>query len=429
MSTTLDRTHTALAGIEFDPEVLPALADLRSRALSHHLAAGIPTTKDEEWKYTSLRELGELYFLQGGARPLAGADVDALALGDMPQVRVVFVNGLFNGELSSPLDGVDGLQIRLLSQDSSADGLGALVKTENFPFAALNTATFRDGIAIRITKNAKIDLPIHVVFLAAADPNNAVSYSAPRLVVHAETGSQAELIETYASVGGTSTMSNAVAEVFVAENASLEHIKIQRESTESYHFSTTEVRQERDSSFNHYSVTLGGKLTRNDLNVFLNGSNLHSRMDGIVVIDGAQHADNHTRLDHAFPHCDSFEVYKHVLDGQSTAVFNGKIYVHQDAQKTDAKQTNNTLLLSPQATINSKPQLEIFADDVKCTHGATVGQLDTDPMFYLRSRGIPETQARAMLVYAFAAEVLEKISNRDLVARLEALLDEKLGNL
>jgi Fe-S cluster assembly protein SufD len=411
------------------------LRELRENAFAQHLALGIPTTKDEEFKYTSLRGLTEsAYYIQAGPAQISGEDLAQFSYGDLDQIRIVFVNGFFSEELTTSLQGFEGVEIRTLDcaldnrQEVVETYLGKLAKTDESTFAALNTATFTGGVYVHLARNARVDKPIHFLNITAADPNGAVSYTAPRTLIIAEEGAEASFIETYATVGKGKTFSNAVTEVYVAPNANIEHVKVQQESLDAYHIATCEVKQERDSTYRHYNVTYGGRLTRNDINVFLNGSNLHTRMDGIVVIDGEQLADNHTRLDHAFPHCDSFEVYKHVLGGHSTGVFNGKIFVHQDAQKTDAKQTNNTILLSERATINSKPQLEIFADDVKCTHGATVGQLDKDPMFYLQSRGIPRDKAEAMLVYAFAADILERIENRQLVDRLEAMLYEKLGS-
>jgi len=429
-STMIEKTDSALKGVQFDAEIFPSLASLRARAFAAHCELGLPTTKDEEWKYTSLREIAETYFVHGGPKPIQNSDFATVAFEGLDQIQLVFVNGIFSAEMSSPLDGIEGLAIQPLCTalaDQPDARFGSLIKLEEFTFAALNTATFRCGAQIVFAKNAVIKPVVHVVHVGVPDHNETASYHAARNFIVSEEGSQATILESYVTAGNGPVLCNSVTEVFVASNAHLQHVKVQCASASSYHFSTAEVKQEADSSYNNYNVLFGGKLSRNDLNVFLNGSNLHSRMDGVVVLTGEQHADNHTKLDHAFAHCDSFEVYKHILDEHSTAVFNGKIYVHQDAQKTDAKQTNQTLLLSPQATINSKPQLEIFADDVKCTHGATVGYLDELPLFYLRSRGLPLKQAEAMMVYAFAAEVLEKITAPTLVAGLEELLFQKLG--
>lgn len=410
------------------PEVRASGFDtLRSRAKEAYTTLGVPTTKSEEWKYTSLRNLqGTRFGLGTGVHPTPD-HLAEFGYGGLDAIRVVLVDGRLSEDLSDLSHGVHGLKIESLcsASNGASDRVGSLVRLDEFALGALNTATFLDGVLIHLAKGAVVEKPIHLLHFTSTSDSEP-TYAAPRAVVVAESGSEAFLLETYATLGNGSSFSNAVTEVFVAENAHLEHVKVQRESLKSTHVSLTQVKQERDSSYNAFSITYGGALTRNDFNVYLNGSNLHSRMDGVVVLEGEQHCDNHTRLDHAQPYCDSFEVYKHVLNGRSTAVFNGKIFVHQDAQKTDAKQTNQALLLSPEATINSKPQLEIFADDVKCTHGATVGQIDEEPLFYLRSRGIPLAEARAMLVYAFAAEVLEKITNEQVREQLEALLYAKL---
>lgn len=429
MTSTPETTDLCLSGLNVETEAFPELAPLRAKAAASHAHRGIPTTSDEEWKYTSLRALTESYFLLGSNKPVNPETIKRLSFEGLDQTLLVFVNGRFNAEASTDFDNDPACEIAIFSDgipDWAALRIGSLVKNEESTFAALNTATFVDGVAIRFRANQQTQRPIHILNIAAEDPNDATSYSAPRMVVVAESGSQGTIVESNASTNIGPTFANPVAEIFVASNAHLEHVKLQRENEQATQIATTEVKQEADSTYLNFTITIGGKLIRNDLNVFLNGSNLHSRMDGVVLLNGQEHADNHTRLDHAFPHCDSFEVYKHVLSGKSTAVFNGKIYVHQDAQKTDAKQTNQTLLLSPEATMNAKPQLEIFADDVKCTHGATIGHLDVQPLFYLQARGIPKSQAEAMLVYAFAAEVVEKISNRDLVERIEALVHAKL---
>lgn len=403
------------------------LLDRRRSALSSHHAQGIPTVKHEEWKYTSLRGWSEVAF---NAPVRVTVDSDAIAPylhGLEDAIRLVFVNGFFDQGLST-LDSVAGLEVSTLADADPAvleKHLGAYAKVEEFTFVALNTAAFASGTFVRVRRNAVIERPIHIVHLTVASDSPQASY--PRTLVIAESGSQAKVVETFATVGDHPGFSNAVTEVYVESNAHLEMVKAQLETETSFHIAATEAKVERDGTFLTYNVTLGGALTRNDINVYLNGENGHVRMDGVYALTGDQHCDNHTRLDHAMPHCDSFEVYKGVLDGKSTGVFNGKIFVHLDAQKTDAKQTNQALLLSPTATINTKPQLEIFADDVKCTHGATVGQLRSDALFYLRARGIPAAKARALLVYAFAAEVIEKITLDPLRNDLERRLFEKLG--
>lgn len=430
MSTDLiERPETLPFGWTFDDTRFPLLSTLRNEALKSFRTLGLPTTKDEEWRYTSLRLLDEMPL---GPVPDAWpslAEIQPMLCAGEDQLRIVFVNGSYSEALTTPLGGNAGLDIRTFG--CAAENVphmlqryvGALAGNGRFALSDLNTSLFENGAYVHVAANTVVPRPIHILHVSTGGPHA----NFPRNLLIFDEGAEAFVLESYASLGDAACLSNAVTEVFVAAGAKVEHVKAQRMNLESAHIALTEVRQERDSSLNTFSVNYGARLARNDLNVFLNGSNLHSRVDGVVALRGDQHCDNHTKLDHAFPHCDSFQVYKHVLADKSTGVFNGKIYVHQDAQKTDAKQTNQTLLLSPTATINSKPQLEIFADDVKCTHGATVGRLREDALFYLRSRGLPLRQAQAILVYAFAAEVLEKITNEGVRLDLERQLFETLG--
>ena len=249
---------------------------------------------------------------------------------------------------------------------------------------------------------------------------------APRVLLVADENAAGKVVERYVTDGDGVNLTIPVAEVYMAPNAIVEHVRVQDESVKNYHIGLWEIKQEHDSEYRSYNVAFGGAIGRTDQNIWIGGEHCVTRLDGVVVARGEQLLDNHTRLDHAVPNCNSYEIYKQIIDDKATVVFNGKIFVHQDAQKTDAEQTNQALLLAPSATINSKPQLEIFADDVKCTHGATVGQLEETPRFYMMSRGIPREQADAILVYAFAAEVLELISDETVRETLEARLFEKL---
>ncbi|MCB8933024.1 MAG: Fe-S cluster assembly protein SufD [Fimbriimonadaceae bacterium] len=428
----LERTPTLLGSLQERVQALlddspEWLARLRRAGADTHAALGIPTTKHEEWKYTSVRGLVEAGpWSPAPQGSVTQAQLQPWTFPGLEQTLVVLVNGRYAPQLSR-LGGEAAVDVQPLidavgDTPELATKVDAATDVANHTFAGLNSALFEGGTFLRIRKNQRAARPIHVLHVATEG-----GASFPRLLVVSEEGSDASLIESYASVGEAAGFTDAVTEVYVASNAHLEHIKVQRENAESFHIALTGVRQAPDSAYNGYSVTFGGALTRNDLNVYLAGSNIHSRMDGVYALNGDQVCDNHTRLDHAFPHCDSFEVYKGVLDGRSKGVFNGKIFVHQDAQKTDAKQTNQALLLSPHASIDTKPQLEIFADDVKCTHGATVGQLREDAMFYLRSRGIPFSEAEALLVYAFASEVLEKITVAEVRTELEQELFRKLA--
>ncbi|HRF59647.1 MAG TPA: Fe-S cluster assembly protein SufD [Fimbriimonadaceae bacterium] len=421
MSVSLEAPAVGLDSLTQIASALPP-TPLRAAGLEAFRRSGIPTTRHEEWKYTSLRELAETSFVAASATDVAQLDLDAWLIADGP--RIVLVDGQIAPEWCRL--GIPGLDVRFGDRLTPTDRerIGSVAAIDATPFSALNAACHAEAVMIELARGAVIEPAIEILHVTIAGAEAVAAF--PRLFILAHSEAEATIVETYATIGEGVTFTCAVTEGTVAANAHVEHVKVQRESEQALHIALTEIRQEGDSSLNTFSVTYGGKLTRNDLNIFLNGSNLHCRMDGVVVQNGGQVCDNHTRLDHAFPHCDSFEVYKHVLDDQAMAVFNGKIFVHLDAQKTDAKQTNQAILLSPSATMNSKPQLEIFADDVKCTHGATVGQLRSDALFYLRSRGIDETQARAILVYAFAAEVLEKIECEPVRNELERLLYEKL---
>ncbi len=426
---TIDRPVSLVSLHPYGNEGLPAwLIPMRASAHARFLELGIPTTKHEEWKYTSLREFESQSFAEPTFANLSDDDIADAVRGLEDAQRIVFVNGIYSEPLTTRLSQEEGVEIRTLQcvggdpSNKLKNLFGTVARTDEFAFANLNSSQFRSGAYVQIHRNTKAERPIHLLFISTG---GTASY--PRVLVHAEQGSEATVVESYVTVGEGTSFVCGVTEVVVEANAKLEHVKLQSESERSYHIALSEARVEGDGTYLDYNVTFGGKLTRNDRQVFIGGSNAHVRMDGVYVADGEQHCDNHTRLDHAFPHCDSFEVYKGVLDGASSGVFNGKIFVYLDAQKTDAKQTNQALLLSPKATIETKPQLEIFADDVKCTHGATVGQLREDALFYLQSRGIPLKQARALLVYAFAAEVLERISHDGLRSELESRLYQKLG--
>lgn len=413
------------------------LRDVRATAFDRFEAAGVPTTKDEEFKYVSLRVLEE-----GGFKPAYGATVErhaleASSLGKIDAITVAFINGQAAPEISSAHalpKGVfvgsleDGFGIypevaeRWLTKVATLDG--KLGSSNDTRFVDLNTAYLGEGAFVYLPKNAVLDRPIHIVYVTQADHGPLASH--PRTLVVLEENAQAKLIESYVGLDGVS-FTNAVTEVVLGRRAILEHTKSQQEGEDSAHLASTFVHQESDSTYTSNVANFGGKIVRHDLNVWLNGEHTETWLNAASVGTDNQVVDNHTRIDHAKPNCHSFETYKAVLRDHATGVFNGKIFVYEDAQKTDAKQTNQAILLSPTATINTKPQLEIFADDVKCTHGATVGQLREDALFYLRARGVPKKQAQALLVYAFAAEVLEKITVDDVREALEAALFEKLG--
>lgn len=397
-------------------------SDNRKAAWEAWTQAGFPTHKDEEWKYTSLRDAAETVW-----RPAPGADVclddlEAFSFGP----TAVLINGRFSAAHSNLDQLPQGVTVASLSGGhallgSIASLAGKLGSTNDERFKHLNTALFEDGVLVYVRRSAGSEQPITILHINVGDKIAVF----PRSLIVVEDGAQAKVVESYVGLSGK-VFTDAVTEIHVATGAVLEHVRYQAESRESTHIGLVAVHQDAESTYTNYNTHFGSRIGRTDVNLWLNGEHTESRLDGVYVATGEQVLDNKTRIDHAKPNCHSFEVYKGVLAGRGTGVFNGKIFVYEDAQKTDAKQTNQALLLSPTATINTKPQLEIFADDVKCTHGATVGQLQEDQLFYLRARGIPEKEARALLVYAFAADVLERITMEPVREALERELYRKL---
>ena len=406
------------------------LDDLRSRGAAKFAALGIPTVRDEEWRFTNVTALNSIDFALGG--PISGAAdrLNGFAYTDAP-VRLVIVNGRFEATLSRtkglPAGVIAGsLAVALKDHaDVVQRYFGQLADFSARAFVALNTAFVQDGAFIHVPDGVIAETPIHVIYVAGADGSTVMAH--PRTLIVAGAGSQVRVVESYIGAAGETYFTNAVSEVFVGENAGVDHYKVQEESLDAFHIATLHTHTSRNSRFSSHSFTLGGKVVRNDANAILDGEGGDCTLNGLYLADRDRLVDNHTAIDHAKPHCGSHEVYKGILGGASRAVFNGKIIVRQDAQKTDAKQTNRALLLTNGATINTKPQLEIFADDVKCTHGAAIGQLDEDAIFYLRARGLNYAEARDMLIHAFAGQILEGVKIDPLRQALEAKLFEQLA--
>jgi len=409
-----------------------AVRRLRRRAIERFAEAGIPTTRQEAWRFTELRPLAETRF----ERAAGAAAVDSAALAPHlfdAAARLVFVDGFLVPTLSA-LDGLPGgafagsLAAALDGEPHpAAEQLGRLAGIDDHPFAALNTAFFADGALVAVPKGVAIEGPIHLLFLSTAAAGGAPAPSSfPRILLVAGEASQATVVETYAGLGPGAYLSASVTEVVVGPGAVIDHCKVQRESREAFHLSALAVHQERSSNFFSHAVSSGGAITRNDVNGVLAGEGGSCTLNGLYLVDGEQLVDNHMRVDHVAPHCFSYELYKGVLDGNARSVFNGLIHVHSGAQKTDAKQSNRNLLLSAGAMANSNPQLEIFADDVRCTHGSTVGQLDDDAVFYLRSRGIGEKAAKSLLTYAFASDIVGRIKVDPVRHDLEEFLFARL---
>ncbi|HET9369024.1 MAG TPA: Fe-S cluster assembly protein SufD [Vicinamibacterales bacterium] len=404
------------------------LRELRSDAFARFLDRGWPTTRDEEWRHTSIAPIASATFgPTTGPEPSRQALEPFLFDGDIRHQMVVV-----NGRLSAALSTVDalpaGVTVRSLAAALAAGAPGALAaamrpNTGTTPLVDLNTAFFEEGVLVEIAAKAIVADPIHVLFVTSVDRPAMVP---TRLAVVAGAESQATIVETYTGVGAGGSFTNAVTHVAVGAGGHVDHVKLQREPADAFHLSSTFVRLERAAVFASRAITLGGRIGRNDITATLAGEGAECTLNGVYVADGDTLVDTHTTIDHAEPHCPSHEVYKGILGGKARAVFNGKIIVRPQAQKTDAKQTNKALLLSDDAQINTKPQLEIFADDVKCTHGAAIGQLDEDAMFYLRARGVAVKDARNMLIHAFAGEVLDGIAVDAVRDRALRLIDDKL---
>ena len=408
------------------------LKELRAGGIARFGALGFPTTKQEAWRFTSVAALQETPFelAHPALRTPHLAEIEPFLLGNGP--RLVFVNGLLARSLSTPLlDGVrlDGLARTLVdAPDLVRQHLSKYAAFADRPFAALNTAFVHDGAFVHVPARTVFEQPIQLLFLAVPS-GNAPLISHPRNLIVVEREARASVVETYVALaeGGGTYWTNAVTEVVAGDGARVDCYRIQRESDRAYHVAVTDVHQGRDSIANVHAVSFGGALARHDLRGTLAGPGGYLILNGLYALTGDQHADHHTAIDHAAPHCESHEYFNGVLDDRSRGVFNGRIIVRPGAQKTDSKQTNNNLLLSRDAHADSQPQLEIYADDVKCTHGSTVGPLDPKALFYLESRGIGEDEARRLMTYGFAAEILNRMDIAPLREQLDRIVRARLA--
>ncbi len=408
------------------------ITDLRSSAIEAWQELGWPTRKQEAWKYTDLTELKETPFeVATGTSKVSPTDLETLTFPDIDAYQVVLVDGAVDTELSElPGDEVTVASIAQVLEGNPellGEGLGRIVDPTEQPFAALNTALFRDGVLIDVPDNTVVDRPIHVLHIATpATGEMAATVSFPRTFIRLGRSAEASVIETFAATGDGLYWTNAVAEIQAGENASLRHYRLELESEDAFHTSVQSSVQARDATVRTHNVCLGGKLVRNDINAQLLGEGGTCLMNGLFNLHGEQHCDNHTQIDHIEPHCESHQLYKGILDDQARGIFWGRIFVDPQAQKTNADQHNPNLLLSEEALVDSTPQLEIFADDVRCTHGSTFGQLDDEAIFYMRSRGLAHDTAKAVLTYAFAGEVLGTIQLDPVRERVEDLVLARL---
>jgi len=405
------------------------LSRFRGNAMQSFESLGFPTMKNEDWHFTSVAPIADRTFhpAEPPSRRLSPDNVAQLVFAKLAGPMLVFVNGRYDSELSSIEKSgaaATGVSVQSMAEAiaGDADGtlghqLGSVASHESSAFTALNSAFFRDGAVVRIGADVVADDPVQLVFIAAGS-DGAVCH--PRNIIIAGHHSQSTVVESYHSVGDGGYFTNAVTEVILGEGARLSHYKLQSEGTRAFHVETIQARQSRNSYYESFSFATGADLSRTNVYTVLEGDAAECVLNGLYLADGTQHVDHQTFVEHIAPNCPSHELYKGILDGHSHGVFNGKVYVHPEAQKTDGKQSNNNLLLSAHARVDTKPQLEIFADDVKCTHGATVGRLDETALFYLRSRGIGLSVARQLLTYAFAADVLERLELAPLKEALEA---------
>jgi Fe-S cluster assembly protein SufD len=404
---------------------------LRQAGLAKFAALGFPTTSDEDWRFTNVAPLAKLPFkpvLQFHRHGLDAGAIEKFAFPNLGGSRLVFVDGHFALELST-LKPETGVKVSNLATALSTDfallekHLGRYASTESNAFTALNTAFFGDGAFIHLAANVTAS-PIHLLFLSSGRENGLAAH--PRNLVIAERGAQGVIVESYASLDGKASITNTVTEAVIGENAHVEHVKFQDESREAFHVAALQAQIARSANYLFHSIVTGARLSRTNLNTTFNGEGIECVLNGLYLLTGDQLADHHMVVDHAKPRCNSHEYFNGILDGKSKGVFAGRILVRPDAQKTDAKQTNKNLLLTDTATADTKPQLEIYADDVKCTHGATIGQLNEDSIFYLRARGIGLDKARRMLIHAFAGEIMDRIKCDSARAHLDQIVWDRL---
>jgi len=406
---------------------------LRKAGIARFAELGFPTIKQEDWRFTNVSAITKLPFkpmFDSQRNGLRADHIQKFPFGKLSSSRLVFVNGHFVAELSSRGTLPNGVVLQNLSSALASDStlleqhLAHYATMEDNAFTALNTAFFQDGAFIHVPANATVPEPIHLCFISTAEESGATSQ--PRNLIIAEKGSRVTLLESYVAGADAAYFTNAVTEVIVDDGAVVEHCKFQDESVSAFHMAALHAHLGRSSNFISHSIATGARLSRNNIRTALMGEGLECILNGLYLTKGEQLADHHMVVEHARPHCASHEYYNGILDGRSKGVFHGRILVRQAAQKTDAKQTNKNLLLSDAATVDTKPQLEIYADDVKCTHGATIGQLNEESIFYLRARGIGAETARQMLIHAFAGEIIERIRHAPAREELDQLVWDRL---
>jgi Fe-S cluster assembly protein SufD len=433
--TTVQNIDTYLAAFTAFAETAAGreirwLHRLREDAFTRFAEVGFPTTHEEDWRFTNVSSIARTNF-DLACRPAdrSLADFTGWAL-DSAAARLVFVDGQFAPQLSSVDSLPAGVTVSSMKNTIAEgsrvleDHLGRYLDIRRDAFCALNTAFLEDGAFVQIPRGLVLQKPIHLLFVSSEGDVPTMVH--PRNLLLVEQEAQAELVEEYVSLGGGATLSNSVTELVVGQNATVSHYMIEREHSSAFNISTLRIQQDRNANVASHSVLLGGGLVRNNVHPVLSGEGAECLINGLFLGNGQQHLDNYMYVEHTSPHASSRQFYNGILDGHAHGVFHGRIVVHKNAQKTDAKQTNRNLLLSDDAQIDTKPQLEIYADDVKCTHGATIGQIEENALFYLRSRGIEEVTARGMLLAAFAHECVERMNPGPARDHIEQFLEAHL---
>ena len=408
------------------------LHDIRTSAIKNFENKGFPTKKEEAWKYTSLNSIlkNDFSVFPKTENSIEFSDVKKYFLHEIDTYKVVFIDGIFNTFLSSTTH--DGLDICLMSSALTKDKYKTVIDTyfnkiasQEESLTSLNTAFANEGAYVLVPKNKVVDKPIEIMYFSTG--SEAALLVQPRNLIIVEENAHVQIIERHQSLNENATLTNSVTEIFAQKRAMVDYYKIQNDNLEANLIDNTFVSQKQESSVAVNTFSFGGNLTRNNLNFYHDGERIVSFLNGITIIGESQHVDHYTLVQHATPNCESHQDYKGIFSGKAVGVFNGKIFVEKEAQKTNAFQKSNNILLSDKATINAKPQLEIFADDVKCSHGCTIGQLDETAMFYMQQRGIPKKEAKALLMYAFSNAVIESIKIPELKLRITKIIATKLG--
>ena len=427
-----EKLISSFLAFELDIDINSPIHNIRTSAIKKFQDLGFPSKKLENWKYTSLNQiLKEDYTVFAKQKNVINfKKVKDYFIDNIESYKIVFVDGYFDPFLSQTSH--EGIDICIMSAALNKAKYSDVIKKyfnkisdEKDSLTSLNTAFSKEGVYIHVPKKTVVEKPVEVVHIATG--NEAALMLQPRNLIVIEENSEIEIVESHRSLTSNPIFTNSLTEIFADRNANIDYYKIQNDNSNSSLIDSTFISQKRNSDVKVHTFSFGGKLTRNNLSFVQENESINSTMKGLTIIDYQQHVDHHTLVHHANPNCESHQDYKGIFSGKSTGVFNGKIIVDKIAQKTNAFQQNNNILLEDNATVNSKPQLEIFADDVKCSHGCTIGQLDTDALFYLRARGIPKKEAKALLTYAFANNILESVKIPELKSKIKNIIAKKLG--